>query len=345
MNTNCYDNLVGLKGCTETTPTSGLYVNSLPGISTELVQGVIDSDDISYSDLWQSVIDNSFVRLRQDALRKLPKLTHNAASFDRVFFNTERLEQAYPKTSVSREAVYRGKFIECEESRYTSVFVQELQVWSQNQVAVDVKIFDLISGEELWSKHVEVTPGLNAIAINQEFTLTFNEHKLFVGIDCTNLDTYKSDNTSEFNTFSSLMGCDECADYWSTGGFDVDNAKIGVNTEKTEGNLEYNQQGGGGVQVRCKVGCSIDAFLCDNYDLFTDCWRYLLGSELMKYKMASPSLSYFANFSMEHTKELSMMFLKDYTESLDTALHHAPKDGWCFGCDGVQYVQRVNLIP
>lgn len=335
--TDCYNNLVGLKGCTEDTPTSGMYVNTLPGISTELAQNIIDSDSNSYSELWSDVIANSFSRIRQDVLNSMPKLTHGAASFNRVFFNTERIEQKYPKELIAKDSVYRGKYIECEESYYSTIHIRSIQIWSANQVGADIVIFDMITGEELYNEHKQINAGINTISLNQTFNLSFNELRLFVGVDCTNMDTYKTENQSEFESLSLHLDCGECSSWGDLNGFSVQNTEIDVSDDKHKGNLDYTS--GKGVQVLAQVGCSIDSYLCDNADLFKDSWRYLLGSELLRYKLASPNLSYFAQYNLEQTKLIADSYYEDYRTTLETALMHAPKDGWCFGCDNIQEIQ------
>jgi len=50
---NCLIDYIGLVGCNEVTPDSGLYVNQLPGISIELMDNIATADQTTYKQIWK----------------------------------------------------------------------------------------------------------------------------------------------------------------------------------------------------------------------------------------------------------------------------------------------------
>lgn len=61
---NCLLDYVGIKVCAgdECPPGSGLYINSLPGISLESIEKIANEDQISYLGLWKDVQAEAWIR-------------------------------------------------------------------------------------------------------------------------------------------------------------------------------------------------------------------------------------------------------------------------------------------
>lgn len=49
---DCLVNLIGLKDCSNDIPESGLYVNTLPGITIKQLQRIADSEQLNYVGVW-----------------------------------------------------------------------------------------------------------------------------------------------------------------------------------------------------------------------------------------------------------------------------------------------------
>ncbi len=50
---SCLDNYIGLKICGAETSESGLFINSLPGISLEMIDASAESEQITYAGVWR----------------------------------------------------------------------------------------------------------------------------------------------------------------------------------------------------------------------------------------------------------------------------------------------------
>ncbi len=63
---NCLTDYIGLKGCSNAEPLSGLFINDYPGMSSELLDKVATPDQVSYVGMWESVQKVAYQRIRRD---------------------------------------------------------------------------------------------------------------------------------------------------------------------------------------------------------------------------------------------------------------------------------------
>lgn len=57
---NCLTDYIGLKGCSNEPPASGLYINTLPGISLQSLDMIATPDQITYKGLWSDAQEEAF---------------------------------------------------------------------------------------------------------------------------------------------------------------------------------------------------------------------------------------------------------------------------------------------
>lgn len=67
----CFTGFIGILGCNALTPGSGLYINSLPGVTLEMVDKIADSEQITYVGVWQEVEQRGVLRFRTALMAKL----------------------------------------------------------------------------------------------------------------------------------------------------------------------------------------------------------------------------------------------------------------------------------
>lgn len=68
---SCFDNLIGILGCNSVAPDSGLYINSLPGITLEKVDSVADAEQVTYLGVWEDVKQRAILRFRTQLMAGL----------------------------------------------------------------------------------------------------------------------------------------------------------------------------------------------------------------------------------------------------------------------------------
>lgn len=67
----CLNDYIGLKVCGNETSVSGLFINSLPGISLESIEKIADSEQISWSGVWADVQTEAQARFYVDVVEAI----------------------------------------------------------------------------------------------------------------------------------------------------------------------------------------------------------------------------------------------------------------------------------
>ena len=70
---NCLTNYIGLRGCSTTTPASGLYVNDLPGISLKAIVSLTNEEEKTYLELWDMIERRAQSRFSLDVREHMQK--------------------------------------------------------------------------------------------------------------------------------------------------------------------------------------------------------------------------------------------------------------------------------
>lgn len=97
---SCFIDFVGLSYCAGIyeQPGSGLYLNSLPGISIESIDKIADSEQITYLGVWDDVQKSAVAQFRIDVLaeiKKCFKLDRDCDYDTLICANAETLVQAW----------------------------------------------------------------------------------------------------------------------------------------------------------------------------------------------------------------------------------------------------------
>lgn len=88
MGLDCISGYIGIRGCGATAPTSGLYLNDLPGIGFKKIVSMTDEDATTYAELLEVLESRASARLSIDVrtafARRYTLKTDAACSFDDV---------------------------------------------------------------------------------------------------------------------------------------------------------------------------------------------------------------------------------------------------------------------
>jgi len=71
----CFQDYIGLSPCAGVyeSPPSGIYINSLPGLSIESIEKVADQEQINYRGVWDDVQQNAQPDFRVDIMAEIRK--------------------------------------------------------------------------------------------------------------------------------------------------------------------------------------------------------------------------------------------------------------------------------
>jgi hypothetical protein len=70
---DCLKDYIGIKVCGDEQPESGVFINSLPGISLESIDKIANEDQVTYAGVWSDVQDEAAVRFEMDFITQITR--------------------------------------------------------------------------------------------------------------------------------------------------------------------------------------------------------------------------------------------------------------------------------
>lgn len=340
-------NYIGLKNCNLPDPESGIYLNQLPGMSTELADKIAKAEEINFVGVWENVQANAFMRFKDDVINQM----YDYVKFNSIIYQTRKLlkSQVNQTIQVDKSPVFTGVYQQVPESKYTEYRLNGIWVYAKQAVnSVPVKVWDVNDGTVLYSTTADLSIGLNYIEIKKVFNLKYRILELFFGIDTTNFDSIQT-----LNDFYYWYNQDAACAAQATFGY---GAVRGVfmfypATYDPGTTLQYSniiKTGiGRGVTVDAEIRCSIDQFLYDNREFLKTSLLYLLGAEMLLHKLASPRLNFYTASNLEQTEQTRQIFEQRYKSNLKRCLDSIPLDGesLCFSCEEAANVSTKSMMP
>lgn len=346
---NCLKDYVGLKYCTAETPVSNLWVNQLPGMSTELLDNIANSEQVNFIQVWDDIQERSYVKIKNDLIN----LLSDQVKFNSVVYQTRKLLKAQRNpVTVAMSDKYTGIYFMLPESRYSQLRLNEIYVYSFQTVSSVVKVWDVNDGVELYSKDINLVPGLNTIDISKAFDLKYRVQEYFIGVDTSGFDSIQTLNDYYYWWDEDLA----CA-VNSTFGYSIQRGYFQLypgtlikGNDVTFDNIVKNGIGQG-VAIGAEILCSVDQFICENKQHFSEAWLYLLGKETLLEKYYAPvgskRMNYFTATNKENTNQLIADFDFNYTDRLKKKIKAIPLNGQslCFSCDDAERVSYKGMMP
>jgi len=323
----CLRNYIGILDC-GTTPESGIYINNLPGINTEIVGAIADGEEKTHKGVWSDVNKISARRFQTDIMGKL-----------RQTYKLKRLRQTFefiPEEGTSEigSAEYRGLLLGFEYQYFTfqAFLISTVYLYSDTAGTSTLKIFNR-QNVELYSEAVDVVQGLNAFQVNQ----TFVSDRLFVGFDFTNIDGFSSDITSNVSSCfcQALLDvfCDTCNPSFQGA------TKSGAAITTTTSNAH-------GVGILGNAGCDYSQIVCNQKQVFTSAWLYLLGNQLLIHLLNADRLNKYVTADAAKYNELKDYYQVQYEIHLEEAvlgIELDAMDDCCIECNPL--VKSVQWLP
>ncbi|MBK7882502.1 MAG: hypothetical protein IPJ81_00670 [Chitinophagaceae bacterium] len=62
---DCLIDYIGVKGCGNVKPLSGMYINQLAGISLESMEKIADKEQVTFMGVWKDVQARAWLRLEK----------------------------------------------------------------------------------------------------------------------------------------------------------------------------------------------------------------------------------------------------------------------------------------
>lgn len=315
----CLKDYIGFKWCKAEEPDSGLWINTLPGISLRSIDNLANEEQLTFLGVWNDVQDRAITKLNTFVQNHFAKRYKLNTVIDSVALGRV-IDTVNNQTAAAVQ--YRGITLDLGEcsSPLSRIYVQSISIYSPAaEVAVDIKIFEVLNNDlanEVYTATKDFEVGWNTILINK----TFEVQKIFIAYDATSINSVYQSVDGNYP-----WDCGDCGACITIG--DCKAYIRGAVSDKPFGNLlqHNNTFGLSGV---FGVQCSFDALVCYNKNVFKTALWYLLGSEAMFERMYSDRLNRYTTVDRKLAEEL----YQQYSSAADNELMNAI-EGIQLDCD------------
>lgn len=301
----CFTNFITIRD--RATSKSGLYVNDLSGVTTELFDKLKTSDDVD--------IDGFYTRFYERSVNNF--ITTVTGQLGTEFYNykviesriTGEFDEGYNTTTEE----YAGVQIWPNRSKYLEHQVLRIKfnVEAVASPVPDIYVFDKVGGNLIDTITLEsITEGENEVQIYN----TYDSERLYIAFKPSEIslkETKTYDRHYDEQPFASSV----------------------------------SQVNGGGLIVEFNSVCSPERFICSRLQAFKYAFWHFLGLELMKERILTDKINKFTILSIEQAERLGDEYQKKFDDALKAILQHhrVSDDKLCFECRGA--VSRKTLLP
>lgn len=292
---DCLNNYIGLTGCGNLIPASGLFINSLPGISLKSVEQLADAEQQNYIGVWNDVQLRALKRLELSVISELAKEYKLKAT--KYTINTQ-YENAISATQTVNLGTLKASILiktNCY-SELNSNFLKSLYVQLPTiPQGCTVFIWDYETKILLDTFSPIIGAPITEILINKKYY----QHNILLEI-VTNNNIYYS-NLELNNIYS------DCAD-------------ISFGTSNMTNNVDFvNTNQCYGIRLLYSNKCDFSNIVCYNKEVFALPLWYLLGSELMMERMVSDRINKYT-VDKKQAEELKAYYDAEFDKALKQAI-------------------------
>ena len=315
---SCFTNYIGVKGCPGAESESGLYINSLPGVTLQSIDMIANSEQITFLEVFKEVEARSSLKLTQDITNYLKK-RYKLKTITQSINLGKRFNPAVATTPSTTQ--YRGFSVDLgyvpngnqlAETQLQQINVQTLSLYADNIPTnpVLVEIINKETGEAMWSKYVTIaSTGWQEIQVNQSFRTT----ALMCYYDANGLDSVSLPIPQ-----AAYGLCQSCSMFIF--GPNCRAMLYGIESHSSDPTIYDQGWDTFGLTGVFSIGCSYEGIICDTKSNFADAYLYLLGTELMVETAYSDRLNEFTTVKRADAEELRAIFQVEYEKRLANAL-------------------------
>lgn len=305
----CLIDYIGVNGCGQAVPPSGIYINELPGVELKMIDKIADPEQVNFLGVWADVQKRAARRFGNDMNAefnkryKLRTITQSVNVGKKI--NTSNITNEAPE--------YRGFILELERDQQNYVasnlqvmYVQYVDLYLPGAINTTIKIFDLDTQEQLYTSALTGAQGWNRISVLQ----TFASRRIYICYDATLVNSVEL-NTQLLEQAVLYNGVDSY--YYAQYIFPNLNAELrGTSSTIADKFTLVNGNNTFGLCAVFSVNCSYESFICNNLRVFENAWWYLLGIELMNERIFTSRLNEFTVGNTQRATDLKVLFTERY---------------------------------
>lgn len=333
---SCWNNVIGVRGLCDpnVTPSSGLYINDLTGISMRDIDSGVNEEDKTAFTLIERKIDQAANMIQAESLAYLyNRWNYTTSSWDgQVGFWPQSLQ------NLPQSAVFRGIGVRYRQADYIAVTLTAVNLLVNYTGTVTVRVYDMITGDVLQAIPVQTTAGTpSRVVVNKKFTSNGQLLNLAFLYNATAVPSYQT-------SLYPVYGCGGC----SRGSRWQNNVLERTLEFPASGAvIEQNISGGswtGGLSIEYQVACSFESLLCAHIGQLGYPLLYKAGMLIMKEMEFSKRLNGIISYNRERNGQLVEYYQQQYDAYMSRYFEQAyMPDTGCFACR--QRVRQVSRIP
>lgn len=299
---DCLINYIGIRGCSNTTSTSGIYINDfLYGLEWRQIDQIADADQQSFVGVWSDVQKRAAARFKVDT--NVAMNNKFGANGYNSGYKLKHILQSHDigkkiDASTTFAPLNENRGLRIETSQYGSnlqlIHIQTINVYFANPYNFTVTIKDITTNTTLDTFNVTGIAGWNAINVGKDYySKNISITYMATGTTSTSLQL---ENVNGWNNDCNCTcySTSRCESY-------VYGVKGSTQTTNTYG-----------VSVVFSSKCSYDTLVCNNKGHFLTSWAYLLGAELMNERIYSSRINRWTTIDKTRAIELRKEYEAKY---------------------------------
>ena len=312
---------IGLIGVQDA-PTSGRFVNDLPGITSRRVEDTFDQND--NSDVLQA-----WERIERVAINSFEqKLMEYAKSYYQNYSEIALsiTGQYRDITPVTTSTEYKGVFLELPYWYYQSLsyHITRANLYSSTNINTTLYAFNAATGETIYTKGVSLVEGNNFIPLDWHFP-TWKYPDIFIAYDAEEVQTIEQSNYPiNYIGYTSWRKVDKS-----------------LPVIKSNAQPSGNENG---LILTFSIDCSLDNFVSNRLSLFQEAYLYCLGAQVFRESTRSEEINRYTMLDYE-AAQAAITELNDECDKMIKANMKGLiiKDEPCFVCN--RLINQRALIP
>lgn len=335
----CFENLIGIhKNCEPHTPTSGLFLNDLPGITLANIAAGVTAENSSYVDKIATLISEATNKVIHDFRTIIqPHMIYTSVlEADNIGFYKEN--QVAESASAGN---YRGIRIKNNYRPSLSFNLNSFSLKLDASLTVPVYLYDLMTGAVLDTFSINTVAGKVAIKyVNKKYPNYGQNQQLALLYDAGVAGTY----TTSASPYSG-GSCSGCKGTYSNSYISFDGVSVSQAADVIDSNLT-KLTGTAGLSINYSLDCDAGYYLCHIASLLADPIRHKTA-ELIFLDLQSPSprINSVITVQAEEVKFFYQFYVGEYERITSPILNgwHPPHKDICFYCN--RSLTKVVRIP
>lgn len=329
---DCLINYVGLIGSYDN-PESYVFINSLPGITSEMLDKIRSSDHGQAADVFDDVQRTSAKRMYADLVSKL-SAAYQLKTIREAVGLKPAADSAFGMVSVNPLNEYGIKIGFKRELRsLAALSISKVYFLSPDTYDANFTIYNDRHQVLFNIPQFNADQGLNEIPVN----LVFTEDELYVVISPGPFSRFHTTKMKAVDTSCYCHAVRRCC-----GNNRCEPSLTGVEWD----GLKYVDQGFEtyGIGFDGDLVCDYSAIVCRNKPLFLSAWMYLLGNQILVELMASQRVNQPTTVDRDQYIELRDHYQLEYEKQLETLVKGINlSDSCCVVCNPP--VKRKTWVP